>query len=223
MATCWRWPPDIVPTSARTSVIVTARFSSSSCDGAPCPVSSSERSTGQPTLLDGRGRGSRRRRGCRRERGPGGRSRSRAPPRRSAARSRRACSNRSGRSRRMDARDHLDERRLACAVVPDERHDLAGEPEVPLSSACTGPKLLLTSSSARTSPFVDVEGIARMVPAGLSLVVGRVGTLWPTPAGVSLVAYCVVQAEGPPSGTDPEGGPHCVGANASAYSADLLT
>jgi hypothetical protein len=41
MATCWRCPPDIVPTSLRTSVIVTARFSSNSPVCFSMPTSSS--------------------------------------------------------------------------------------------------------------------------------------------------------------------------------------
>ena len=51
----------------------------------------------------------------------------------------------------VDAGDHLDQRRLAGAVVADEGDHLAfADVEVDLGQACTAPNRLLTPSSSRS-------------------------------------------------------------------------
>ena len=79
--------PERVPTSVRRLGIVTARLESSSPARCSIFASSSWRETspGPGDTPPGRGRGWRRRRGCRRGRGPGRRSRSRAGSRPGAA------------------------------------------------------------------------------------------------------------------------------------------
>ena len=85
-ATCWRWPPESVPTSVRTLGIVTARFRAARRPVLhPRLVELAGDRPGPAGPPRGRGRCWPRRRGCRRGRGPGRRSRSRAPSRPGAA------------------------------------------------------------------------------------------------------------------------------------------
>ena len=129
-ATAWRWPPESEPTrSRRLSIVVTA---GRACARPRAPPSrarrapASRRAPSRACRAPGRGRGSRRCRGCRTARGPGRRSRSRGGWRRSAC-GWRPRGPRSGSAAvgRLRAGDGLDQRRLAGAVVAHEGDDLA--------------------------------------------------------------------------------------------------
>ena len=161
MATCWRWPPDIAPTSARTLVIVTARFSSSSWERCSMSISSSWRTTPRRRRRRsprGRGRGSRRRRGCRTARGPGRRSRSRASWRRAGeviftgCPSKRICPS----SISWMPAIALTSVDLPAPLSPTSATTSPAWTSKSTSvSASTGPKLLLTPSSASSAPLLS--------------------------------------------------------------------
>ena len=131
IATCWRWPPESVPTSART-LGDRHRQVLEQLAGLLLHVDLVELTdeSGRParTSPRARGRGSRPRRGCRTARGPGRRSRSRGARRRSGREIVTCWPSKRDRPRvgRVDAGDRLDERGLAGAVVADQRDDLAG-------------------------------------------------------------------------------------------------
>ena len=154
-ATCWRWPPERVPTSLRRLGIVTARLESSSPVWCSIRASSSWRETVPETgrdllaaeeevgddvevvaegevLVDGRDpqRG--------RVLGLGDRDLLAVEADRALVGG-------------VDAGDRLHQRRLAGAVVADQADDLAGvDGEVDPVQAWTGPNRLLTPSSSRS-------------------------------------------------------------------------
>ena len=154
-ATAWRWPPDIRPTMASTSGgadLQAAQHARAWRRASAAPADSAGHAgatTG--SRARGRRRSSRPASGCRRARGPGRRSRSRRRARRRASGDTGAPSTRSSpESSRCDAADAFDQRRLARAVVAEQRQHLAGATSRSTSSsASTAPKRFV--SRARTA------------------------------------------------------------------------
>ena len=126
-ATAWRWPPESVSTRWRTDVMPMLSVREMLAGLASHRPLVDEHAAVARRRFRGRGTDSRRYRGSARRRDPGRRSRSRAdaqPP--GCARTRRlpVDANLAGIGLQR-AREDLDQRRLAGAVVADEREDLA--------------------------------------------------------------------------------------------------
>ena len=175
-ATCWRWPPESVPTSVRTLGIVTA--SAREQLAGPVLHRSPRRAGARPRRRRARsprarGTGWRRRRGCRRAPGPGRRSRSRA-------RSRPGAGDRD-RSRRRSGSSPASASGCPAIVLTSVDLPAPLSPTRPTtspawtskstpSSACTAPKRLLTPSSAsseRRSRSSSRRSDAYEIPASL--------------------------------------------------------
>ena len=163
--------PRASPTSARTLGIVTASDWSSSRELVlHRDLVEQPRDPAAPVRRPrGRGRGWRRRRGCRTARGPGRRSRCPSAVAscglRDASPARRRTKN-SPSSAELDAGDGLDQGRLAGAVVADERRrPRRRRPRSRRrSSACTAPKRLLTPSqlAGEARAWAVAGGAARL-------------------------------------------------------------
>ncbi len=152
------WRPGCAPTgSGRDSCVQQPPAS-------PSP-SSPRRGSGR-CRAHGRGRGWRRRRGCRRARGPGRPSRCRGAGPRPGCSTRRllAVELHGALVGGVDARDGLDEGRLAGAVVADQRDDLARVTSKSMSlRACTAPnRLEIPAGRARPSSRGGWEVVAVM-------------------------------------------------------------
>ena len=153
IATVWRWPPDRLETRWRTDLTVRTDSEASVAGGRLLHRDLVEDRAG--VASPGRGTCSARCRGCRTARGPGTRSRCRVRPRRAGECTvhRPALEEVLAGVDRVGAADALDQRRLAGAVVTDQRGDLAGVG--PRSrrrcSTCTGAEALVDRRRAAGS------------------------------------------------------------------------